>query len=218
MWINIHTHHPIKEQNVLEIVNKFPEDIIAENEFFSIGIHPWHIHEDVQKQFDLVVEKAQSDKCLAIGECGLDKLSKISMDKQKEVFVQHIDLAQKFNKPLIIHCVRAYQELVAVCSDKKITVPMIIHGFAKNSILANQLYQNGFYLSFGKMLLHSPNLQEAFKNYPDDRLFFETDDAEIDIESVYQMGEKIKNKCLKNQLKDNLNRVFQLNLQPNLKK
>ncbi|WP_277631928.1 TatD family hydrolase [Avrilella dinanensis] len=218
MWINIHTHRPEKERNIFEIVNKFPEDNISEEEYFSVGIHPWYINENWQKQLDLVREKIALKNCLAVGECGLDKLSKIPIEIQKEVFIHQLDIAQTLNKPLIIHCVRAYQELMEICSAKKINIPVVIHGFAKNTPLANQLLQKGFYLSFGKMLLHSPNLQETFVNCPENRLFFETDNAEIDIQSIYRMAKKLKGKCLKNQLKENVNRVFQLNLHPNLKK
>lgn len=218
MWIDIHTHRVENQQNVFEILNKFPEDEILPNEYFSVGIHPQQITENWQYQMNLVQEKAMDDNCLAIGECGLDRLSQTPLDVQQKVFIQQLQLAETLQKPVIIHCVRAYQELMQIHQTEKPTVPLVIHGYPKGLTLAKQLVQKGFYLSFGKLLLHSPKLQEAFVNTPADKIFLETDGADTAIKKIYDQSAALKNTCLKNQLKNNVNRVFQLNLQPILKK
>src|SRR5690554_7340924 len=175
MWIDIHTHRVENQQNIFEILNKFPDDEILPNEYFSVGIHPQQIAENWQYQMDLVQEKAMDKNCLAIGECGLDRLSQTPLDVQQKVFVQQLQLAETLQKPVIIHCVRAYQELMQIHQTEKPTVPLVIHGYPKGLTLAKQLVQKGFYLSFGKLLLHSPKLQEAFVNIPADKIFLETD-------------------------------------------
>lgn len=213
MWIDLHTHQSNSKENVLAIVNQFPEDKPPQNKYFSIGIHPWYIENDWQNQFDLVIQKSQSTHCLAIGECGLDKLSNVQIEQQKEVLIAHIQLAESLKKPMIIHCVRAYQELVQIKQKLEVKTPMIIHGFSKNKKLAQQLLQQGFYLSFGKMLMNNTNTQEAFGDCPNNRMFLETDDANINIQDIYHQAENLKKEELKNQLIDNVNRVFRLNLQ-----
>jgi TatD DNase family protein len=75
----------------------------------------------------------------------------------------------------------------------KITVPMIIHGFSKNSQIADQLIKEGFYLSFGKYLLRNPELKTVFVQIPDDRFFLETDTIEETIEQVYNVAAEYKN-------------------------
>ena len=213
MWIDLHTHQSNNKENVLEIVNLFPEDKTPKNGYYSVGIHPWYIENDWQNQFDLVVQKSQSNRCLAIGECGLDKLSNTPINIQKEVLIAHVQLADSLEKPIIIHCVRAYQELIEVKQKLQVKTPMIIHGFAKNKKLAKQLLQQGFYLSFGKMLMNHPNAQKAFIDCPNGCIFLETDDANIHIQDIYHQAEKLKKEELKNQLINNVNRVFRLNLQ-----
>lgn len=213
MWIDLHTHQSNSKENVLAIVNQFPEDKPPQNRYFSIGIHPWYIENDWQNQFDLVIQKSQSTHCLAIGECGLDKLSNTPTNIQKEVLIAHIQLAESLKKPMIIHCVRAYQELVQIKQKLEVKTPMIIHGFSKNKKLAQQLLQQGFYLSFGKMLMNNTNTQEAFGDCPNNCMFLETDDANINIQDIYHQAENLKKEELKNQLIDNVNRVFRLNLQ-----
>jgi TatD DNase family protein len=124
---------------------------------------------------------------LAIGECGLDKICSISFELQQKVFSAQIELANTINKPLIIHCVRAYEEVQQLLQQHRNKVPVIFHGFNKNELLAKQLVDKGFYLSFGKSLQQTV-LQQLIKNIPAVKMFFETDDADIDIAAVYAIA------------------------------
>lgn len=111
-YFDAHTHTFSKEENVLSVVNKYP---VSENfsHRFSIGIHPWFIKvKTLNTQFTVLEEKIQHKNCLAIGECGLDKLTEVDFQTQKEVFVTQIQLSEKYKKPLIIHCVKAHQEII----------------------------------------------------------------------------------------------------------
>ena len=120
-------------------------------------------------------------------------------------------MAEKHQKPLIIHCVSAFQELIAIKKELSITVPIIIHGFSKNEILANQLIREGFYLSFGKYLIKNPELKNVFKQLPLNQVFLETDTIEETIEDVYTLAasyKEIEVETVKIQLLKNFKFVF----------
>ena len=101
-------------------------------------------------------------------------------------------MAEKYQKPVVIHCVAAFQELIAIKKKLNLSVPLLIHGFSKNEQVAKQLLDNGFYISFGKYLLQKPELESVFKNMPNDRFFLETDTVEEGIQEVYALAAKYK--------------------------
>ncbi|KAF2338098.1 TatD family hydrolase [Flavobacterium tistrianum] len=197
-YFNFHTHQFTNQSDVLELVNQYPKDFDASIPFYSIGIHPWYIDESrLDEDLKIIEEKLQTQNCLAIGECGLDKRIEVPFDLQVSVFEKQLELAEKFKKPLVIHCVAAFQEVMAIKKKMKISVPMIIHGFSKNNQLAEQLINAGFYLSFGKYLLKNPDLKSVFQNVPNDRFFLETDTIEESIKQVYELASEYKGLNLK---------------------
>ncbi len=197
-YFNLHTHQFTNQSDVLELVNQYPKDFDASIPFYSIGIHPWYIEETrLHEDLKIIEEKLQTQNCLAIGECGLDKRIAVPFDLQVSVFEKQLELAEKFKKPVVIHCVAAFQEVMAIKKKMKINVPMIIHGFSKNNQLAKQLISAGFYLSFGKYLLKNPDLKSVFQNVPNDRFFLETDTLEESIKQVYELASKYKELNLK---------------------
>ena len=192
-FFNLHTHIQTKQINVIELVNQYPQQFDAAIPFYSIGIHPWYIVQDrVEADLEIIEGKLIERNCLAIGECGLDKRIEVPMLLQEMVFERQLLLAQKFNKAVVIHCVAAFQEVIEIKKRLNISVPMIIHGFSKNSQVANQLISNGFYISFGKYLLKNTELEEVFKSIPDNRFFLETDTIKEGIETVYELAAKYK--------------------------
>jgi len=192
-YFNFHTHQFTNQKDVLELVNQYPKDFDASIAFYSIGIHPWYIDENrVEEDLKIIEEKLQTENCLAIGECGLDKRIEIPLDLQIVVFEKQLELAEKFKKPVVIHCVAAFQEVTAIKKKLKVTVPMIIHGFSKNKQLAEQLIKDGFYLSFGKYLLKNPDLKTVFQEIPNDRFFLETDTIDEKIQQVYELASEYK--------------------------
>ncbi len=197
-YFNLHTHQFTNQSNVLELVNQYPKDFDSAILFYSIGIHPWYIDENrIDEDLRIIEEKLQTQNCLALGECGLDKRIEIPFNLQISVFEKQLELAEKFKKPVVIHCVAAFQEIMAIKKRMKITVPMIIHGFSKNNQLAEQLVAAGFYLSFGKYLLKNPDLKTVFQNVPNDRFFLETDTIEESIQQVYQLAREYKDLDIK---------------------
>lgn len=212
-FINLHTHHFSNSEEVLEVVNQYPWKFSNEIPQYSIGIHPWYINQErLQDDLQLISEKLKTENCLALGECGLDKRIEIPLQNQTEVFQQQIELAQQRTKPIILHCVAAYQEVIGIKREMNIENPMIIHGFSKNEQVAKSLLDNGFHLSFGKYLLRNPDLEKVFKFVPDDLLFLETDTIEESIAEVYQKAANYKQMTLeemKQQVFNTFAKVFQ---------
>ncbi len=193
-YFNLHTHHFSNQSDVLELVNQYPQEFDASIPNYSIGIHPWHIVEDtIDADLEIIESKLKDDNCLAIGECGLDKRIDIPMALQQMVFEKQLALAEKYRKPVVVHCVAAFQEVIAVKKKMAISVPILIHGFSKNKETAEQLIANGFYISFGKYLLRNPELELVFKSIPKERLFLETDTIEEEIAAVYALAAKYRN-------------------------
>jgi TatD DNase family protein len=215
-FVNLHTHKFSNQENILEIVNQYPQEFDETIPNYSIGIHPWHINKgDLKADLQVIDEKLNNKNCLALGECGLDKRIEIPFDLQIEVFEKQVSLAIKHKKPLILHCVGAFQEIIAIKKGMKIEIPMIIHGFSKNEQTAKQLIENGFYLSFGKYLIQSrslgTDLETVFQNIPNDRFFLETDSSDYKIEEVYILASKYKNieiLELQNLVQSNFKKVF----------
>lgn len=192
-FFNLHTHEFTNNSDILELVNQYPLEFDESIPFYSIGIHPWHIKENqIEAELQIIEEKLNEKNCLAVGECGLDKRIEIPLEQQVTVFEKQLFLAEKYKKPVVIHCVAAYQEVIAVKKKLQISVPMIIHGFSKNSQVADQLIKEGFYISFGKYLLQNPDLKTVFQQIPNNRFFLETDMIQENIGQVYDVASDYK--------------------------
>ncbi len=211
-FFNLHTHHYTGSSGILELVNQYPAEFDAAIPTYSIGIHPWKIVvENVTAELQVIEHQLPFENCLALGECGLDKRIEVPFDLQLEVFEKQLLLAEKYRKPVVIHCVAAFQETIALKKQLGISVPMIIHGFSKSEELAQQLLDNSFYLSFGKYLLRNPELESVFKDVPNDRFFLETDTIEEGIREVYQLAARYRNidlETLKQTVNTNFKKVF----------
>ena len=192
-FINLHTHKFSNDNEVIEIVNQYPWEFNATIPNYSIGIHPWYIDENrLENDLEIIREKLQLSECLALGECGLDKRIEIPLSVQITVFKKQLELVQQTNKPIILHCVAAFEEVIAIKKEMKIKNPMIIHGFSKNEQVARSLLKNGFYLSFGKYLLRNPDLEKVINFAPENQILLETDTIEETIYEVYEKAASIK--------------------------
>jgi TatD DNase family protein len=163
---------------------------------YSTGIHPWYIDAaNSNWQLDRMKIASQASNVLAIGECGLDRLCSVDFRLQEKVFIEQIAWANEIAKPLIIHCVKAHREALALLKEHNRTVPVIFHGFNNNEDIASSIIQSRCYLSFGKSLFN-PNLEKVFAGIFNERLFLETDDSDHTIESIYAQAARIKNSIL----------------------
>ena len=191
MIINIHTHQILNRENTFSLFNispeKFAELSTSGNNYFSAGIHPWHIDSTVEEKIKTLKQIASNPAVLAIGETGLDKLCDVDFNIQKEIFNCQISIAKETGKPLIIHCVKAWDEMRQILKETQINVPVIFHGFRGKPQIARELTKAGFYLSFGN-LFNKKSLEVT----PFNRIFLETDDKNFAIEEVYKLVAEVK--------------------------
>jgi len=196
-YIDIHSHSNNFNIEVFRIKNLFETQYseINDNHIgkYSIGIHPWYINfESVENQLINIQKALENPAIWAIGECGIDKVKNTEIIRQSELFEKQIRMAQKVCKPVIIHCVRAYNELLAIRKKFRETV-FIIHAFSSNLTIAEQCIKEKMYLSFGSKLLQNSELQNVFKVIDLKNVFFETDNANVDIQEIYKKAAQLKN-------------------------
>jgi TatD DNase family protein len=212
LTINIHTHHPIGHG--LELATTMPLEQHNYNHY-SCGLHPWYL-QHAQEQLSALEVMATHNHCLAIGECGLDKVCNTDYALQLQYFQAQILLANAVQKPLIIHCVKSSNDIVQQLMLHQNNVPVIIHGFVSNANIANLFLKKNYYLSFGAAVLSAKgNAQQVVQQTPIEQLFLETDnDAHINIQDVYTQVALLKNisvPLLEKQIQENFNRIFASN-------
>ena len=190
-YIDIHTHNakPAKGifavENLMAHENLMPGTITAKA--FTAGIHPWHLNEFNRDQLlEYVSNVAGDPNLIAFGEAGFDKLRGPSVELQTSTFAEQVKIAGEYNKPLVIHCVRAWEELLAAHRKMKPLTPWLVHGFRGKQELALQLIKRGMYLSFWFDFVMRPESAELLRFLPNDRIFLETDGADVDIRDIYR--------------------------------
>ena len=190
MFVDIHTH--IDNQAVIKIIDGDSEKILK-----TWGVHPWDVTNTTDCHFERNEVKSRNhrylndseifnDALFAIGEVGLDKVHKETFEKQIEVFEEMIRLSESYRKPVIVHCVRAYSEIIEVRKKMRATMPWVIHGFNSSVETMRQLLRYDMYISLGEVLYRNENQAVKILNYiPIERLFLETDVSKRDIRDVY---------------------------------
>lgn len=173
-YINIHTHHVSPDHGVFVFNNRFAHDSAYHTRsLFSIGVHPWDAGLVSASWPEDLRELIQHPHCFALGECGLDTLHGPELLLQKRVFHRQLELAVEYSKPVIIHCVKAFDGLMELAGRYVHQVPLVIHGFNKSPQMAAQLIDKGFYLSLNPALFSKPDFDSRM--IPLHRVFLETD-------------------------------------------
>lgn len=202
--IDFHTHSGQVEQGIIKIKSIHYDETIINKEglFYSTGLHPWLMSkENVRKGMSWLEENLGRKEVLALGECGLDRLQGAPLEFQQRIFEEQLKLADDFNKPVIIHCVRAFNELVESVRKVCPKVALVIHGFNKKESIFRILEAEGFYFSFGTHILHKHSpAYEIIQKIDGDRFFLETDDQEISIKKIYEQASFLRNSELSNTL------------------
>jgi TatD DNase family protein len=215
-FIDIHTHHVIHTDDTVRVVNLYPGDAIpafSGKNFYSVGLHPWKIKSEKENTLHLqIMEDAlEFDHVIFAGECGLDKITGAGFEEQRRVLLAQMILAEDYQKPLIIHCVRAYYEIIELYNSYRPTVPWIFHGYSGNLEITEQLANKQFLFSFGKILFNAKaRAVESFRQLPLEKVFLETDEFNKPVSAVYAKAAEIKNitvKELKEAIWENFNRL-----------
>lgn len=192
-YYNIHTHTTAVHAGTLSIVNLHEHFATASTHAAcSVGLHPWYLQNAAQ-DWAVLEAAAQLPNVLTIGECGLDKVCDTDWQLQLNVFARQIELANKLKKPLIIHCVRAYEEVVALLHKQHVSVPVVFHGYNKKAAIAEKLVQQGYYLSFGAAILNDGSpAAEVLGQIPANQFLLETDDSQSSIKDIYKRAAEIR--------------------------
>ncbi|MBI2623431.1 MAG: TatD family hydrolase [Candidatus Liptonbacteria bacterium] len=201
VWIvNVGTQKDTSKRAV-EVAREYNEGVYA-----AVGIHPVHTSKSYHDEDELgggeaaraftsrgeefnheyYLELARDPKVVAIGECGLDYYrleqranSKEQIERQKEVFIKHIELAHEVRKPLMIHCRSAFPNLVETLKAYRLKLnahaPGIVHFFSGTISDAKKLLDMGFSFTFGGVITFAREYDEVIKMLPLERIFSETD-------------------------------------------
>ena len=151
-----------------------------EDIYFAVGVHPY----DKDKfDIDYLKEFITHPKCVAVGECGLDyfrlpkeeEAKSIEKQQQKEIFIKQIELANRYNKPLIVHIREASLDSKNIIKEYA-KVGGVLHCFNANEGLL-ELSNRGFYFGIGGVLTfkNAKKLVNVYPKIPLDKLLIETD-------------------------------------------
>ena len=189
MVVDIHTHNRQSNAQTIE----------------TVGIHPWHAATG-----DISAVEEQAPKIDAIGEIGLDFACDVPREKQIAIFRAQLSIAERLAKPVVLHCVRAFEEVMRVLRDYHLSA-VIFHGFVGSKEQAQQAVNKGYYLSFGERTFRSPKSIEALRNTPLSHLFVESDESATPIEDIYEKIAELRGVSvaeLAAATKENYNRIF----------
>lgn len=186
-FIDIHTHNP-------------RPDVLSPT---MVGAHPWDAERGVA-----LPELSAAD---IIGETGLDFVCDVSREAQEQLFRQHLEAAERLNKPVVLHVVRSFERVMSILNGYTLA-GVIFHGFIGSPHQAQRCIERGYYLSFGARSIRSPRTREMIATLPHHWLFIETDDAlSPSIEELYVAIAELRKEDveeLKKQLLENYNRLI----------
>lgn len=154
-FFDAHTHYLSQPQTTAIVSCRMDEKTASfylQAPFISVSLHPWYLtQENIHPQIEWLIQTIQSDsRVVALGEAGLDKVCDTPLDLQIQAFRKVIELSETYHLPLVIHSVKATEELLALHKEYHPAQAWIIHGFRGKKELATDLIRHGFYLSFGK--------------------------------------------------------------------
>lgn len=222
MLLDIHTHHKtaMPGESILNVTPQAfyrrggvcPPDVPPQEvsgrtgQYYSIGIHPWKAQEAGPEEWEMLEKAACHPSVLAIGEAGLDQLASADILLQKEVFIRQILLSESVEKPLVIHCVKAFNELIELKKKYRPQMPWVVHGFRNNLNIAHRLMQEDIYFSLGEKYQAA-----VLQDVPLERLLAETDESTWDIRTIIgqmAVAKELEATALCGKIDENARKIF----------
>ncbi len=197
-FINIHSNKARPDS--IYSVDTFLRNTPPIESYYSLGLHPWNSD---RMNWELFYSNYRQylhlEKCLFIGETGLDFFSEIDRSTQEDIFRKHIELASLLKKPLLIHCVKAYNEVKRILRESSFKQKVIFHNYNGNTQQTEDfLKDSNIYFSFGENLFrHNSGAQKSSYLVPTSRIFFETDESNLEIKEVYHFFSTVTKTPLK---------------------
>lgn len=205
MILDIHTHHPAPCPEA--VVNCGIHDFNpVENQLYSVGIHPWDIPSGISlEDLKLLEEIVARPEVTAIGECGIDLLKGGPLFRQLQIMKVHVELSERYQKPLILHCVKANDIILGLHRDLNPSQLWAVHGFRGKPAAAEMFVNAGIYLSFGEK--YNP---EALLSTAKSFVLSETDESPMTIEEVISRLSETAGRDLTTTIAENSNRFLNI--------
>lgn len=185
MLIDIHTHQSETAEDTLSIRSFCISNPTLDTSIpYSIGLHPYN--EPPAGWLDKMQQHLQHPQCLMLGECGIDHLHGANTAIQVERLRHQVHLSEAYNKPIIIHSVRAHSEILSLHKQMHPSQRWIIHGFRGSLQQAFQYKRHGIILSFGSAILIDPRQIQILNALSPGDYLLETDDTNISISLIYE--------------------------------
>lgn len=176
---DLHTHHRGRHSAV---INLAPGELPEPGFLYSAGLHPWDTalpDEVADARIEEVSRLALLPEVVAIGECGLDRLRGASLDRQEALFRRQAEISELTGKPMILHVVKAFPEIIRLRKELRPSQRWVVHGFRGKRQLAEELLRAGFDISVGERFN-----ADAVAAIPPGNLFVETDESRLPIEEI----------------------------------
>ncbi len=184
MFIDIHTHRR-QPAGGTSIYNLTPGEEPCEG-FFSAGVHPWQADQFSPASAIAQLESLQKHpQFVVVGEIGIDRACDVSLPQQIALFEAQLQWASQHAKPVTIHCVRAYSDVLQVLKRNRHLPALLFHAYIANEQTTIQLSKYDAYFSLGHREL---SRKGDLRHIPLDKLFLETDEQPVDIRDVYELA------------------------------
>lgn len=214
MYIDIHSHHDVKEEGVIQLrsYRYGKDDISAIEKLSCVGVHPWDVEDQDYREVMPKIE-ALKGRIIAIGEIGMDTAKKgADVVRQRIFFNMQVELAIRLKLPIVVHSVRQHSVINdTLWHNRSLLKGVVIHNFVGSQPLVDDFLRSGCYLSLSPSSLEKIKSGDIIKNIPANRLFLETDESEASIVELYQKvadirGVSVEN--LKKSIQENYGRLF----------
>lgn len=209
MLLDLHTHLPAPKPEA--IISVEPDDFRADipDQLWSVGYHPWNLPPAglSQAHIDRLIEIASLPLVVAIGEAGIDKAhpGAAPLFAQINTFRKHVEISESLGKPLIVHCVKAHDIIIAIHKELKPMQQWIIHGFRGKPSIAELFIRQGIGLSFGEHFS-----AEAIGIVPANLLYAETDESTLPIEQIIDNLHSLRPDITSESISANIHRLCHL--------
>ena len=160
-------------KTTLELAHKY--DFI----YGAVGVHPSDSAELSDDNFDRIRQMCADEKCVAIGEIGLDYYwPEPDHEIQKKWFVRQLDLAREVKLPVVIHSRDAAADTVQILKDNNAgDIGGVVHCFSYSKEVATLCVKMGFYIGVGGVLTfkNGKKMKEVVSEIPIEKIILETD-------------------------------------------
>jgi len=158
---------------VAQLAEDYPDFVIP-----AFGLHPWKIEKRSPNWLESLTSYLKRFPKSSIGECGLDRWIKSpDLEAQHQVFRQQLQLAITLDRPITIHCLKAWGPLLEELKAAPTLPKFLLHSFSGSQETANECLKLGAFFSFSGYFLHprKNKVREIFKSLPPERILVETD-------------------------------------------